>query len=449
MTTPIPSPPSIPFLGHAAMIDREVAISSYHLLAKQYGDIYQLNLLGSNVVVISSQELLHEVSDEKRFRKVPRAALVQTRSAVGDGLVTAYVPEEQNWHLAHRILMPAFSAMGIRSMFDDMVDVVTQLVDKWERFGPRHKIDPAQDFTALTFDAITLCAMSYRMNSFYVEGIHPFARAMSDFLLESGNRALRPGVIQPFMRGTNSKYEEDIKIMQGYVDDSKLPTRPTPTDKKDILNLMMHGKDKETGLSLSEEAIKNNLLTFLIAGHETTSSMLTFVLYYLLKNPDEMHKLRAEVDTKIGRRTMSIDDAHKLPYLIAVLREALRLAPPIVLRSTAPYADTTLLQGQYAVPKDTDVYCGEFRPERMLDGRFEALPPDAWQPFGFGMCACIGRSFAWQEAQVTLVYLMQRFTFSMHDPAYDLQLRQTLTIKPHEFYVHAMPRTDRPADVPV
>ncbi|EKM50238.1 uncharacterized protein PHACADRAFT_153718 [Phanerochaete carnosa HHB-10118-sp] len=464
MTTPIPSPPSIPFLGHATMIDREVAIHSYHLLAKQYGEIYQLNLLGNKIIVVCTQELLHEVSDEKRFHKTSRAALDQVRNAVGDGLFTAHVPQEQNWYLAHRILMPAFSTMNTRNMFDDMVDVITQLVQKWERFGPRYKIDPAQDFTALTFEAITFCAMSYRMNSFYVEGVHPFARAMADFLFESGNRALRPGIVQPFMRGTNSKYEEDNKIMQNYVNDIYEQRKANPTDKKDILNLMMHGKDKETGQGLSEQTIKNNLLTFLIAGHETTSGMLTFIMYYLLKTPEAMRKLREEVDTMIGSRAMTVDDVHKLPYLIAVMRESLRLGPPAPMRGTAPSEDT-LLGGKYAVKKDDNIYCGiymihrdpkvwgedaeEFRPERMLDGKFEALPAEAWQPFGFGMRGCIGRPFAWQEAQITLVYLMQRFTFVMHDPSYDLQLKQTLTIKPHDFYIHAIPRTDKPSIVPV
>ncbi|GJE90374.1 bifunctional P-450/NADPH-P450 reductase [Phanerochaete sordida] len=463
MTTPIPSPPSVPFLGHVTIIDREVAIYSYNLLAKQYGEIYTLNMLGSKVVVVCSQELLHEVSDEKRFRKIPRAALDQVRNAVGDGLFTAH-GEEPNWHIAHRILMPAFSTMNTRNMFDDMVDVISQLVQKWERFGPRHRIDPSQDFTALTFEAITFCAMSYRMNSFYVEGMHPFARAMADFLIESGNRALRPGIVQPFLRGTNSKYEEDVKVMSKYVDDIYDQRKANPTEKKDILNLMMNGKDPVSGEGMSEQLIKNNLLTFLIAGHETTSGMLTFIMYYLLKNPEAMRKLREEVDTMIGSRLMTVDDVNKLPYLIAVMREALRLGPPAPMRGTAAFEDTTL-KGKYAVQKDVPIYCGiymvhrdpkvygedadEFRPERMLDGKFEALPPDAWQPFGFGVRACIGRPFAWQEAQITLVYLMQRFTFVMHDPTYDLHLKQTLTIKPHDFYIHAIPRTDKPSIVPI
>ncbi|PSR72168.1 hypothetical protein PHLCEN_2v11960 [Hermanssonia centrifuga] len=172
-----------------------------------------------------------------------------------------------------------------------------------------------------------------------------------------------------------------------------------------------------------------------------------------------MRKLREEVDTMIGQRPMTVQDVHKLPYLIAVLRETLRLAPTAPLRSITPLEDT-IVGGKYAVAKDTTITCeifmahrdpkvwgedaDEFRPERMLDGKFEAMPNNAWQPFGYGMRGCIGRPFAWQEAQITLVLVMQRFDITLDDPSYELQIKQTLTIKPLHFYIHASPRKGAP-----
>ncbi|KAI0085847.1 cytochrome P450 [Irpex rosettiformis] len=464
MSQVIPTPPSIPFIGHAASIEKELPLHSLILLTKQYGDIFQLNMIGTKVVHISTQKLLHEVSDEKRFRKTISTTAWEVRNATGDGLFTADVPREQNWFIAHRILMPAFSALNVRGMFDDMLDVTLQLTTKWERFGPQYKLDPSQDFTALTFEAITLCAMSYRMNSFYIDGLHPFARAMADFLTESGSRSMRPSIVQGMMRTTNAKYEADKNVMLNYVNDILQERKANPKDKKDILYLMMTGKDKETGVGMTDESIKLNMLTFLIAGHETTSGLLSFVLYHLLKNPEAMRKLRDEVDTNIGQRQMTVDDVNKLPYLIAVLRETLRLSSPVPMRAATPLEDTTLDGGKYAVEKDsTKIWCNvyqihrdpaiwgpdaeEFKPERMLDGKFEALPPDSWQPFGFGMRGCIGRPFAWQEAQMVIVHIIQRFDIVMDDPTYDLKLKQTLTIKPKDFYIHAIPRKDKAAVV--
>ncbi|PSR72167.1 hypothetical protein PHLCEN_2v11959 [Hermanssonia centrifuga] len=258
MTTPIPSPPTVPFLGYAASIDKEVPLNSFNLLAKQYGEIYELNMFGRKLIIISSQNLVNEVSDEKRFRKMISPWVWEVRSAIGDALFTADVPKETNWYIAHRILMPAFSTLNVHNMFDDMVDIVSQMVLKWERFGAERKVDPAVDFSALTLDAISLCAMSYRLNSFYMEGMHPFVQAMSDYLAESGRRANRLGIVTTLMRGTAAQYEENQRIMMSYVDAILEDRKANPIEKKDILSMMLEGKDKETGEGLSEDGIKRN-----------------------------------------------------------------------------------------------------------------------------------------------------------------------------------------------
>ncbi|KAI0823976.1 bifunctional P-450/NADPH-P450 reductase [Trametes gibbosa] len=459
MTCPIPTPPAVPFLGHVNTIDKDLPIRSIDLLAHQYGEIYQLNVLGDKRVFANSYALQNELSDEKRFAKKISAGLNEVRRAAGDGLFTAHVPQEQNWYIAHRLLMPCFNAANVYGMTDDMMDIISQLVLKWDRFGSKDVIDPAADFTRLTLDAISLCAMSYRLNSFYREDLPPFAHAMVDFLIESGKRANRPTIVQSLMTSTNAKYEEDQKTMGDLVNSILEDRRTHPTDKHDILSVMMTGKDKVTGLGLSDDSIKYNLLTFLIAGHETTSGMLTFTVYYLLKNPEALRKLREEIDNKIGDRPANAQDVGKLPYLIAVLRESLRLGPTAPARNVSPLEDTTIGGGKYFVEKGTSIIINtynaqrdtavwgedaeKFRPERMLDGKFEALPPNAWQPFGFGMRGCIGRPFAWQEAQLALITILQRFDLVMHDPTYELQLKQTLTIKPHNFAIHALPRKDK------
>ncbi|KAH9932779.1 bifunctional P-450/NADPH-P450 reductase [Epithele typhae] len=460
MSTPIPSPPAIPFLGHIHTIDKQLPIASIRLLAQKYGEIFQLNVLGDTRFYISTYALLNEVCDDKRFEKKINANLLQARGAVSDGLFTAQ-PGEENWGIAHRLLMPCFSPTGILDMYDGMMDVVSQLTMKWERFGPQDCIDPAADFTRLTLDAICLCAMSYRwaFQRMCKEEPHPFASAMSDFLVESGLRANRLSIVQAMMPSTNAKYEEDRNTMTKLAQDILDDHRAHPPKQPDLISRMVSGIDKEAGRGLPDSSIMANLLTFLVAGHETTSGMLTFATYYLLKNPEAMRKLREEIDTMVGDRPPSKKDVNKLPYLLAVMRESLRLGPPASLRTTSP-KEETILGGKYTLGKGATINCniyaihrdpavwGDdaelFRPERMLDGKFEALPPNAWQPFGFGMRACIGRAFSWQEVQLTMISIFQRFDLVMRDPTYELELKQTLTIKPHNFFIHAIPRKDRP-----
>ncbi|KAF9263923.1 bifunctional P-450/NADPH-P450 reductase [Marasmius fiardii PR-910] len=459
MTTPIPQPPAIPFVGNITSVDREVPINGFGLLAKQYGEIYQLNILGRTVVFLNSRELVNETSNDSKFKKTISGALFEVRKLAGDGLFTAHL-EEKNWGIAHRLLMPAFSTLAIRDMLEDMRDLCDQLLLKWERFGPDHVIDPSDDLTRVALDTIALCSMSYRLNSFYTENQPRFAEAMVDFLKECFQRSQRPAIVQAFMSGTNAKFEGDIKYMEDLAFKIVNHRKEHPTEKKDLLNTMLFAKDPKTGEGLSDEAIVNNLLTFLIAGHETSSGMMSFMTYYLLKHPSTMRKLQTEVDEVLGGEPAQYQDLSRMPYLIAVMRESLRLSPTAPMRSVTALEDTTLLNGKYAVEAGTPLTintwqmhrdpavwgddANEFRPERMLNGKFEALPPNSWQPFGFGMRGCIGRPFAWQEVSLIMASIIQKFDLEFVDPSYNLDLKQALTVKPKDLYIRARLRTGGP-----
>ncbi|KAJ7447839.1 fatty acid hydroxylase [Mycena latifolia] len=460
MSVPIPQPPTIPFIGNVTALEKDVPLRSFQLLAKTYGEIYQLDLLGRNLICVNSYELANEVSDDTRFKKRVTGGLMEVRNLVGDGLFTAH-NDEPNWGIAHRLLMPAFGTLAVKGMMEEMRDISNQLLLKWERFGPEAVIDPSEDFTRVALDAIAYCSMSYRLNSFYTEQQPEFTVAMGDFLKESGLRANRPRVLQAVMRGTTAKYEQDIKKMRDLADQIVATRKAHPIPKHDLLDTMLNSRDPKTGEAMTAESIAQNLLTFLIAGHETSSGMMTFMVYYLLKNPKTMRKLRAQVDEVLGDRPVQYEDFAKLPYLIAVMRETLRLAATAPLRATAALEDTTIGGGKYAIKKgaviaiqawdmhrDPAVWgddAEEFRPERMLDGKFEALPPNAWQPFGFGARACIGRAFAWQEVCLVMASVVQKFDLSLADPSYTLQIKQTLTVKPKGLHIHAAVRAQEAA----
>ncbi|XXG96367.1 hypothetical protein Hte_002649 [Hypoxylon texense] len=448
--TPIPEPPGLPFIGHLTELDRELPIRSFAALADKYGEIYRLRLPGRSMVVSSSHRIVDELCDEKRFIKIPKGALNEIRNGVHDGLFTARL-EEPNWGIAHRVLMPAFGPMSIRNMFDEMHEISTQLAMKWARYGPHNAIEVSDDFTRLALDTLALCSMGYRFNSYYTEGLHPFVEAMGDFLTESGNR---PNRTMPtwFYRNEDAKYWKDIDTLRRTADEVLQERKRNPSDRKDLLTAMLNGVDPKTGQHMSDTSITDNLITFLIAGHETTSGTLSFAFYELLKHPEAYRKAQEEVDTVIGKGPITVDHMSKLPYINAVLRETLRLDAPISQFAVTPKEDT-LLQGKYPVSKgepmalllkkmhvDPAVYgddAQEFKPERMLDEPFNKLPKNAWKPFGNGLRGCIGRPFAWQEATLAMAMLLQNFNFVLDDPSYSLAIKQTLTIKPKNFRMRA------------
>ncbi|KAF4966404.1 hypothetical protein FSARC_5913 [Fusarium sarcochroum] len=454
--TPIPEPPKLPWLGHVTEFKSEDSTQDLIRLHDIYGDIYRLRFPeGKSFVLLGSQKLVNEVSDETRFCKSINSELSEVRNLANDGLFTAREGEE-NWGVAHRILMPAFGPVSIRGMFDEMYDISTQLSLKWARHGSSQPILATEDFTRLAFDTVALCSMDYRFNSFYRDSLHPFIDQMGSVLVESGNRYQRPAMARLLYRTTTKKYFNDIHKMREVADEVVQARRANPdSKKKDLLAAMMNGVDPKTGKRMSDVSIADNLITFLIAGHETTSGTLSFFFYSLLKNPECYQKAQEEVDEVVGRDPLTVEKIFKLKYVMAALRETLRLCAPIPGYAVEALKDT-LLDDKYPVAKgqcispylvrshvDPRVFGDDahlFRPERMLDENFERLQkefPNCWKPFGNGARACIGRPFAIQEMLLSVALLLQNFNFSMDDPGYNLRIVETLTIKPKDFYMRA------------
>ncbi|KAJ6447384.1 fatty acid hydroxylase [Mycena sanguinolenta] len=223
---------------------------------------------------------------------------------------------------------------------------------------------------------------------------------MADFLGESRLRANRPRMLQAVMRGTTAKYEADIKTMRDLADQIVAALKSQPIAKKDLLDIMLNSRDSKTGQFITEQSIAENLLTFLIAGHATSSGMMTFMVYFL-KNPETMGKLRVQIDEVLGDRPVQYQDFAKLPYLIAVMRETLRLAATAPMCSTQPLEDTEIGGGKYSI---------------RIGG---------WVPTG----------------ALVMASVIQKFDPSLVNPSYTLQIKQTLAVKPKGLYIHAAPRT--------
>ncbi|MBE0591081.1 MAG: cytochrome P450, partial [Gemmatimonadales bacterium] len=389
----IPRPQGHPVIGNLLDIDGKAPIQGFMRMARAFGPIFKVTLGGRDVIWVGSQELVDEVSDEARFEKLIHATLYNIRDFAGDGLFTART-DEPNWGKAHRLLRPAFGPLGMRNMFDQMQDVAEQMMLRWERFGPDTAIDVADNMTRLTLDTIALCAFDYRFNSFYQNEMHPFVDAMVGALGEAGARSRRPQIATRAMMLSERRYRDEIRLMHEVADEliARRRTDPDAAGRKDLLSVMLDGRDPQTGERLDDENIRYQMVTFLIAGHETTSGLLSFATYFLLRNPDALARARAEVDAALGNEMPTIETIGKLRYLEQILMETLRIwptAPAIGLRAKV---DTTV--GGYPVARDTPIMVliptlhrdpkvwgddvESFRPERFESDAAAKLPPNAW-----------------------------------------------------------------------
>ncbi|CAJ0554425.1 Ff.00g129380.m01.CDS01 [Fusarium sp. VM40] len=454
----LPGPKGLPLIGNLLDLDLDDFITSLSEMGNKYGPIFSLDVGGDRQVIVGSRDILDEVCDESRFHKLVIGGVEKLRPLAGDGLFTAQAGNK-DWAIAHRILMPLFGPLKIREMFPDMQDVAEQLCLKWARSGPSTIIDASSDFTRLTLDTIALCTMNFRFNSFYSnDKMHPFIESMVAALTDADKQSMFPDFIGSCRIRALANFRKHVASMKELCHELIQGRRDNPIQGTDLLNAMMEGTDPKTGSKMSDESIVENLITFLIAGHETTSGLLSFVFYYLLKNPHTLEKARDEIDEVMGESNLTVDDLPRMPYINMIIRETLRLMPTAPGFYLTPSKDE-IVGGQYSIPANEPVFCflhqihrdpavwgpdaEVFRPERMADEFFEKLPKNAWKPFGNGMRGCIGRDFALQEAQLAMIMIIQNFDLWQADPNYKLKIKQTLTIKPHGFNIRVKLRESR------
>ena len=463
---PIPQPAPLPWIGNLREIDRQAPFQSFARLARTFGPIFRMDLPGRGVVVLSGRDLIAEACDEQRFDKLIGGGLRAVRAYTGDGLFTARTAEP-NWRKAHNILLPNFGLEAMQGYHPQMVDIADQLMAKWDRLNPNETVDVPDEMTRLTLDTIGLCGFDYRFNSFYREEPHPFVQAMVRAMRESLLQSNRPKLQEAILFRSHRRQEKDIAFMNEVVD-GLIRERKADVEalasKHDLLNHMLNGVDKQTGERLDVVNIRYQILTFLIAGHETTSGLLSFAIYLLLKNPEALAKATEEVDQVFETAPDSSPtqaQVRRLNYVRQVLNESLRLWPTAPAFSLAPREDTTL-GGRYALKKgdnllillpmlhrDPSVWGDDpeaFDPDRFTPERERQLPPHAYKPFGNGQRACIGRQFAMLEATLVLGMILRRFELIDH-ANYQLRVKNTLTIKPDGFTIKIKRRKARSRSV--
>jgi cytochrome P450/NADPH-cytochrome P450 reductase len=457
---PIPHPPKKPVVGNMLSVDANAPAQHLAKMAKELGPIFWLDMMGAPFVFVSGADLVDELSDETRFDKSVRGSLRRVRAIGGDGLFTAHT-NEPNWSKAHNILMQPFGNRAMTSYHPMMVDIAEQLCKKWERLNADDEIDVVHDMTALTLDTIGLCGFDYRFNSFYRKDYHPFVESMVRSL-ETIMMTRGLPLEKFWMKKRNHDLVEDVKFMNSMVDEIVAERRKnaeTTAGKKDMLNAMMTGVDKITGETLDDVNIRYQINTFLIAGHETTSGLLSCAIYALLKHPNVLAKAYEEVDRVLGSdigAKPTYQQVTQLTYISQILKECLRLWPPAPIYGIMPLKDE-MIGGKYKLKKGTFIavlalalhrdpkiwgpHPDVFNPDHFTREAEAARPVNAWKPFGNGQRACIGRGFAMHEAALAIGMILQRFRLIDHE-RYQMHMKETLTIKPDGFKIKVRPRPD-------
>ncbi|MGR3867994.1 cytochrome P450 [Streptomyces graminifolii] len=462
-TAPHPQPadtlPGVPVVDITATGPGRTPMQQIMDLMRRHGPVFVRRLHGRDTMFVSDLDLVAELADERRFAKHVGPALENVRAFTADGLFTAY-NDEPNWAKAHDILMPAFALGSMHTYHPVMLKVARRLIEAWDRgAGEGRPVNVADDMTRMTLDTIGLAGFDYDFGSFERAEPHPFVESMVRCLEWSMTRPARvPGEDHT---AADAAFRADADHLAQVVDEViAARTGTDQADAGDLLGLMLGAEHPADGTTLDTANIRNQVITFLIAGHETTSGAMSFALYYLSKHPAVLQLVQREVDALWGDTAdpePTYDEVGRLTYTRQVLNEALRLWPTAAAFSRHAREDTVLggripLRAGQAVTVVAPMLHRQpgwgdnpelFDPARFTPEAEAARSVHAFKPFGTGERACIGRQFALHEATMLLAMLVHRYR--LHDHAdYRLTVKETLTLKPDGFTLTLTPRT--PAD---
>jgi cytochrome P450 len=398
--------------------------------SREYGPISKFNLLGTPAYFIDDADGIAEllVAKGRSFKK--GRGLERIRILLGDGLLTS----EEPLHLQRRrIVQPAFHRERIDEYARTMIDSTLRAIEPWRDGETR---DVSHDMGLLTLEIASKALFGADVSSDSAE----IASALSELLalfpaLMSPLGPLRSRMPLPSTRrfeAAKAKLDRAVeRIIAQHRSDSS-------TGRTDVLSLMMASR-LDNGEALDERALRDESLTFLLAGHETTANALAWTLYLLATHPDAAQRARDEARS-VPAEQLDGGALEALPFITACFKEAMRLFPPAWIVGRRAIEDVRILDAE--IPKGTIVFSSPyvthrnpryypdpqtFRPDRWLDG--ESVPRFAYFPFGGGNRVCIGEPFAWLEGAIVLALLLSRYSFTPTPQTSD-EIQPIVTLRP-------------------
>ncbi len=369
------------------------------------------------------------------------------RPAIGESL---FIAEGAHWRWQRRAAAPTFSHRNVTGLAPVMSAAAEASLARVEAAGPR-ATDMYDEMVRATFEVITRVTVS-GSESFDPDEVH---RAINGYISAAGKVSLFDilGLPDWLPRPSRIIGGKSLGLMKSVADDAVISRRETPSEGvPDLLDLLLDGEDPETGRSMSTAELRDNLLTFIVAGHETTALTLAWALYLCAFDQGVQTRARAEAQEALKGRTATADDLPNLPYIRMIIDEALRLYPPAGIISRTAQKDDSLCEREvkkgdtvmipiYALHRNELLWeePSAFRPERFADRK--SISRYAYLPFGDGPRICIGASFAIQEAVIILATLLSKRVFKPvpgkePDPVMILTLRPEggvwLTAEPAE-----------------
>jgi len=412
----IPALTGLPLLGCLPQLRRD----RLGLLLRAYregGELVRVPIPGRRLYVATSPAIANAVlrKESGRFSKFFALAKL-SRPVLGDGLITA---EGAHHRRQRKLIAPGLTRREVGAYAEVMARHADDLAG---RCGDGAEIDVHAEMTRLTL-AVASETMFGTSAEEHARAAGDAIHAATTYIARGVGSLVNLPLSWPLPH--HVRMRRAVATLDRIVYDIIRERRRAPVDGSDggtdILGMLLAAQDEDDGTTMSDEQVRDEVMTLFVAGHETTANALTWSLYLLDRHPDVAERLAEEAQAVLGGRLPTLDDLPALPFALQVFKESMRLFPPAYMVGREALEDVTL--DGHTIPKGATLLLSiygmhlrpdlfeepdRFDPERFTPEREQALPRGAYLPFADGPRVCIGNHFALMEGQIVLAHFGQR-----------------------------------------
>jgi cytochrome P450 len=426
-----PGPPPRFLIGNLPLFNAD-PLAIYTRWAREFGDIFYYRAAWMDVYFLNHPSLIESVlvSQSQNFAK--DKVIQNSRWFLGEGLLTN---EGSGWLRQRRLCQPAFHRDRMASYGHTMAAYTEEMLATWQNAEVR---DIHQEMMQLTMRIVAKVLFSVEVK----EDTERVAAALNVLMRHtSGGRMILPPILRHVPVPALMRVKRAVRELDEIVNRIIRLRRAGGHDTGDLLSMLMAARDLD-GSGMTDRQLRDEVLTFLLAGHETTAVSLSWTLYLLSHNSQVQEKLREELRQVLGGCTPQPEDLPRLPYTDKVVKESMRLYPPAwsLARTVAKETElagyrlpvgANVVMSQWILHRDPRFFeqPEQFNPDRWTADAVQHLPKFAYFPFGGGPRLCIGASFAVMEANLILAATAQRFQLRLV-PGHPVEALPSITLRP-------------------
>jgi cytochrome P450 len=437
----LPGPKGSPFIGSMKEIQKDV-LGFFTRLPEQYGDFVKFRFLFWEAYFTNDPALIkHVLLDNHRNYNKQNMDYQNLKPLVGEGLLTS---DGDFWLRQRRLIQPAFHKARIQAFSEIMTGSTLEMLERWQQHDPKRPLDITGEMMRLTLSIVGKALFSQDLSQEAATVGEAFSIANEEISLRFRS-LFNPPLWVPTQR--NRRFASASNSLNSVVDEI-IKTRRAELSRgddqahQDLLSMLIKARDENSGEGMTDSQLRDEVMTLLLAGHETTANALSWSWFLLSQNPEAEQRLDEELERVLNGRTPNMDDLSKLEYTRWVIQESLRLYPPAWMISRKAIEQDEF--NGYLIPTGAIIEISpyvthrhpkywddplRFIPERFQRDQSEKRPPFAYFPFGGGPRLCIGRDFAMAEAQLVLATIASRYCLEMV-PGYPVEPEPLITLRP-------------------